>query len=138
MKAFESLISSLLRFALASFAGWVSVQTGYEIAAGDASAITVLQLVGALVLVGLMLLLKKLDGTKYGPTLRAIIGPRVIHFSHSIARMLVAMISGGLVAWLGTDAAKHLDPDLSDDPAVGVVVVLLGVAFDRVSKKFNP
>lgn len=43
-------IASLLRFGLAAYGSWVAAQSGHEIAVGDPSDTTVLQLVTGIVL----------------------------------------------------------------------------------------
>jgi len=134
----NDIIASLLRFALAAFAGWVATQSGYEIAVGDPSGITVLQFVGGLVVVAITVALKFASGTKYGPMIQLLVGPRVIHISHSIARLLVGLIAGGVAALAGSEQLSTLDPDLGDNTVVGLVVLLGGLLIDRVSKKLNP
>lgn len=134
----KDLTASLLRFALAAFAGWVATQSGYEIAVGDPSGMTVLQFVGGLVVVGITVALKFASGTKYGPMISLLVGPRVIHISHSIARLLVGLIAGGVAALAGSEQLSTLDPDLGENTVVGLVVLLGGLFVDRVSKKFKP
>jgi hypothetical protein len=134
----NDIIASLLRFALAAFAGWFATQSGYEIAAGDPATITVLQFIGGLVVVAITVALKFASGTKYGPMISLLVGPRVIHISHSIARLLVGLIAGGVAALAGSEQLSNLDPDLGDNSVVGLVVLLGGLFLDRVSKKLKP
>jgi hypothetical protein len=134
----NDIIASLLRFALAAFAGWVATQSGYEIAVGDPSGMTVLQFVGGLVVAGITVALKFASGTKYGPIISTLVGPRVIHIAHSIARLLVGVIAGGVAALAGSEQLSTLDPDLGENTVVGLVVLLSGLLIDRVSKKLKP
>jgi hypothetical protein len=134
----ESSVSSLLRFALSAFAGWVTATSGYEFISGDPTGLTVFQLVTGLVLVGLVVLLKYLDGTKYGALGRLFIGSRVLSISASLSRLVVVGISAALAALAGNGAFDTLEPGLSDDPVVSLVVLLCGFAYDRVSKALAP
>lgn len=46
----ETVVPSILRFGLAAYGSWVAAQSGHEIAVGNPSSTTVLQLVTRLVL----------------------------------------------------------------------------------------
>lgn len=134
----QNSLASVLRFALAAFGSWVAVQSGHDLAVGDPSDTTVLQLVTGLVLVGITVGLKKLDGTQYGAIGTALIGPRVVSMSASIARLLVAAFSSGLASLVDVGAFDTLEPGLGDEPVVVLVVLLMGLAYDRVSKALSP
>lgn len=134
----ETSLGSLLRFGLAAYGSWVAAQSGHEIAVGDPSSMTVLQLVTGLVLVGITFLLKKLDGTKYGALGTLVIGPRAASISLSIARILIAVVSSGLAAFIDLGALDTLEPGLGDESAVSVVVLCVGFLLDRVLKKRTP
>lgn len=134
----ETSLASLLRFGLAAYGSWVAAQSGHEIAVGNPSDTTVLQLVTGLVLVGITFALKKLDGTKYGSIGTLLIGPRAVSMSASIARLLVAALSSGLASLVDVGAFDTLEPGLGDDPVVVLVVLLMGLAYDRVSKALSP
>lgn len=137
--ALQNLFSSLVRYLLPLFGGWVATHSGIVIAEGDASTLTIVGLVAGLAMVGLTLLLKWLDGTKYGSILRTLIGPKVEHHSWSIARLLVALLSGVYLALTGdTTDAVDLDPGTGEDSVVEVVVVIVGLLFDRASKALKP
>ena len=139
MKAIlENLIPSLLRYALTAFGTWVTAQSGYEFLVGDPSSMTVFQFVTGLVLVGLVIALKLLDGTKYGAIGRLVIGPRVASIAASLSRLIVVGLTAAFAALAGDGAFDTLEPGLSDDPVVGLVVLLCGLTFDRVSKLLAP
>lgn len=139
MKEFiQNSLASFLRFLLTAFSAWVTAQSGYEFLTGDVSALTVFQFVTGLVLVGLVLFLKYLDGTKYGAIGRLIIGPRVGSIAASISRLVVVGLTAALAALNSDGAFDTLEPGLSDDPVVGLVVLLCGLAYDRVSKALKP
>lgn len=134
----ETLIPSLLRYALTAFSAWVTAQSGYEFLVGDPSSMTVFQFVTGLVLVALVIGLKFLDGTKYGAIGRVIIGPRAASIAASISRLIVVGLTAAFAALAGDGAFDTLEPGLSDDPVVGLVVLLCGLAYDRVSKLLAP
>lgn len=134
----ETVVPSILRFLLTAFSAWVTAQSGYEFLTGDVSAMTVFQFVTGLVLVGLVIGLKFLDGTKYGAIGRLIIGPRVASIAASVSRLVVVGLTAALAALNSDGAFDTLEPGLSDDPVVGLVVLLCGLAYDRVSKALKP
>ena len=134
----ENLVPSLLRFAITAFGAWVTAHSGYEYITGDPSTVTVFQFVLGLVLVALVVGLKYLDGTKYGALGKLIVGPRVMSIAASISRLIVVVLTSALAALAGEGAFDTLEPGLSDDPVAGLVVLLCGFAFDRVSKALKP
>jgi hypothetical protein len=137
-ESLQNLAASLIRYGLGAYAGWVAAQSAFEFAIGDPSAVTVIQFVTGLVLVGLTFAMKKIEGTHYGPFINTFVGPRAAFFAHSIARGIVAVLAGALAAWLGEESLTPLEPGLADDSVVGLVVLLVGLAHDRVSKKLRP
>lgn len=131
-------IGSLLRYGLGAYGAWVAAQSGYEYLAGDPSGMTVYQLVFGLVLVGITLLLKFLDGTKYGKLGRALIGPRTMSIAASVTRLIVGALTAALAGLAADGAFDKLEPGLSDDSVTSLVVLLCGLAYDRVSKAVSP
>lgn len=134
----KNSLASLLRFALTAFGAWVTAASGYEYFTGDVTGLTVLQFVTGIVLVALVVGLKLLDGTKYGAIGKLLIGPRVLSIAASISRLIVVGISAGVAALAGEGAFDTLEPGLSDDSVVGLVVLLCGFFYDRVSKTLAP
>lgn len=138
MDIIQLTVGSIARWTLAALGSWIAVHSGYEFVNGDAGSLTILELVTGLVLVGITFLLKKLDGTKYGALGTLVIGPRAASISHSIARILIAVISSGLAAFIDLGALDTLEPGLGDESAVSVVVLCVGFLLDRVLKKRTP
>lgn len=134
----QNSIASLLRFCVTAVAAWVTAASGYEFLAGDPSKITVLQLVTGLVLVVIVVALKFIDGTKYGSIGRMLIGPRAVAIAASISRLIVVGITAAFAALTHEGAFDTLEPGLGDDSVVGLVVLLLGLLYDRVSKLIAP
>lgn len=106
-------IQPAVRFILSLVTGYLGYM-GYE-------EMTVGALLAAGILWGINLALKRMDGTKYGPIIALVVGPKVQDLTKSLVRSLVTVIAGATYGYLQLNAAEL-------EHATLVEVVTLAVA----------
>jgi len=127
----QQYLPSLIRFTLSLVAGWL---TSRGIADFDITSDSIMQIVTALVMIGLVMLLKMLDsGGIKNKLLKSIIGPRVENIAYSIARTIVATISGATVGYIGMNEDTLANTDLAS-----VLLILGNLGLDYFTKKIKP
>lgn len=130
----QRYVASAIHALLAMFGAWVTAQTGYEYSI-DPSMMTLAQFMTGLLLVGLVLMLKWLDGTRYGPFIRSVVGDRTASIAHGIIRFVLAVLVGVYGAWL----TEHLPPGELGEHKVEVIgVVITGLIVNMFYKKVKP
>lgn len=131
MNTMQQYLPSLIRFTLSLAAGWLA---SHGISSFDLTSDSLMQIVTALVMIGLVMLLKMLDsGGIKNKLLKSIIGPRVENIAYSIARTIVAAISGATVGYIGMNEDTLANADLAS-----ILLVLGNLGLDYFTKKIKP
>jgi hypothetical protein len=131
----QKYVSNIIHSLLTMFMSWVTIVTGYEYLHGDGGAMTVVQFITGLVLVGLVFLMKWLDGTKHGVLIRSVVGDRSVVMAHAIARGILAIVTGVFAASLTEYVPAG---ELGDQKVEVIGVIAAGVIANLFYKKIKP
>jgi hypothetical protein len=87
-----------------------------------------------LLLVGVVFMFKWLDATPYGGLIKTIIGEDTAYLAHSLARGIIALLTGLYAAWL----TQHLGDNIGEQRVDALGATLAGILINLVYKKLKP
>lgn len=84
---------------------------------------TVGALIAAGILWGINIALKRIDGTKYGPVIALVVGPKVQDLTKSLVRSLVTALAGATYGYLQLNAAELENATLVEAVTLAVAAI---------------